>query len=107
MLRTFGLELVNFHPAWEVPKGSRSASRRARKTVCESLKNFTRLINRNSESSNMPVSGSEKVYAPIEKRFNLKLLKHWNRLSFVNVCILKASVIFCFTAWGVNDRLAL
>lgn len=65
MLRTFGLGLisrVNPDPAWKVPKGSRSATRRGRKIVRESLKNCTGLTNKSSESSNMPRSGSEKVY---------------------------------------------
>lgn len=76
MLRTFGLELtslVNSDPAWKVPKGSRSASRRARKPVCERLKKCTGLINRSSGSSNMPVSGSEKRGASmLDCRFSEK-----------------------------------
>lgn len=60
-----GLELtrfVNSDLTWtRITKGSRSSSRRARKSLTRSLKNIAEQVNKEHKVVDMPVSESEKV----------------------------------------------
>lgn len=60
-----GLELTSFINSdltWtKIKKGSRSSSRRARKSLPRSLRNIAELVNKDPKAVDMPVSESEKV----------------------------------------------